>query len=201
MNRNDCDFPPNAQEIRKHLEVCTDFIYEKLDAWTCDQAAQVVSGIDPHGFNQNDADNFIGLSKILNSCAIANTISPIEKTGEIYLKPLDVIKWAIDNEYKLSIYLLDWQKEQQCAKLLNPNTGIDNDETNKDLTPREGGYKKRDIFAISLVSKQPNLLNMRKKQIKIFLLNQNSKLFTAGFNDWWREQPIFPKGKPGRIPK
>jgi hypothetical protein len=67
--------------------------------------------------------------------------------------------------------------------------------------PREGHYKERDEFAIKLVKDRPELLDMRPKEIKEQLLELNNSLFTAGYADWWREQPIFPKGCAGRIPK
>ena len=113
MNNRDSVFPPNANEIRARLSEHTTFIYKDLESWTCDQAAQVVSGIDPYGFNQDDADKFVAISKILNSSAIANTLSSFENsTGTIYLKPHDVIEWANSNKYKLSKYVRNWSKKQ-----------------------------------------------------------------------------------------
>ena len=72
---------------------------------------------------------------------------------------------------------------------------------NSTLIPRDGGYKERDEFAIKLVLTNSELLAMRPKEIKEKLLELNNSLFISGYTDWWREQPVFSKGKPGRIPK
>jgi hypothetical protein len=201
MNRNAPIFPPNAQSIRKRLEPYTEYIYERLDVWTCEQSAQVVSGIDPDGFNQNDADNFEALCKILNACAIAHTISPIEKSeGIFYLDPHDVIEWAIVEGYQLPKYVSGWY-EEECAKLFGFGLGQEDDETKSTLKPRKGHYKERDEFAIKLVLTNSELLAMRPKEIKEKLQQLNKSLFIAGYADWWREQPVFPKGMAGRIPK
>jgi hypothetical protein len=200
MNSNAPLFPPNAQAIRKRLEPNTAYIYEQLDVWTCDQSAQVISGIDPDGFNQNDADNFEGLCKILKAAVIASTLKPISTIDSVpYLKPLSVLKWASDREYKLSSYVMNWYKEK-CSNLFEVGLGKDY-KTNSTLIPRDGGYKERDEFAIKLIAKNPELLDMRPKEIKAKLLELNPKIFTNGINDWWRKQRIFPKGKPGRVPK
>ena len=66
--------------------------------------------------------------------------------------------------------------------------------------PREGGYKERDEFAIKRVKDTPELLRMRPLAIKT-KLQAASNLFTSGYDSWWRDNPIFPKGKAGRNPK
>ena len=95
MNNRDDVFPPNANEIRAHLNEDTHFIYGHLELWTCDQAAQVVSGIDPYGFNQDDADNFIRVKTALQCVINVGKIDVIENEGKVHLKPLDVLEWAI----------------------------------------------------------------------------------------------------------
>ena len=95
MNNRDDVFPPNANEIRAHLNEDTHFIYGHLELWTCDQAAQVVSGIDPYGFNQDDADNFIRVKTALQCVINVGKIDFIENEGKVHLKPLDVLEWAI----------------------------------------------------------------------------------------------------------
>ena len=130
MNRNAPIFAPNAQAIRKRLKEYTSIIYERIPIWTYDQSAQVVLGIDSDSFNQTDADNFIALSEILSFCAYDNTISPVENTnGTICFKPLDVINWAIHNEYKLSKEVSDWY-EEECSNLFNVGLGKDDYKTN-----------------------------------------------------------------------
>jgi hypothetical protein len=95
MNNRDDVFPPNANEIRAHLNEDTHFIYGHLELWTCDQAAQVVSGIDPYGFNQDDADYFIRVKTALQCVINVGKIDVIENEGKVHLKPLDVLDWAI----------------------------------------------------------------------------------------------------------
>ncbi|MFI3136862.1 MAG: hypothetical protein QX197_08795 [Methylococcaceae bacterium] len=77
------------------------------------------------------------------------------------------------------------------------DAGVDSHEVTK---PRIGGYKNRDEFVIKLVKSRPELLAMRPGQIKV-ALQAASNLFTSGYADWWRNNPIFEKGKPGRNPK
>jgi hypothetical protein len=67
------------------------------------------------------------------------------------------------------------------------------------VKPREGGYKQRDEFAIEQVKNKPELLGMRPGKIKTELQTA-SNLFTSGYSDWWRNNPIFAKGTPGRNP-
>lgn len=64
------------------------------------------------------------------------------------------------------------------------------------IKPRDGGYFDRDVFAINLVKDRPELLAMRPGEIKKELQDASSLFFT-GYGDWWRGNPIFPKGKPG----
>lgn len=66
------------------------------------------------------------------------------------------------------------------------------------IKPRNGGYFKRDEIAIALVKQRPELLAMRPGEIKIELQKDESGLFISGYPDWWRNNPVFPKGKPGR---
>ncbi len=72
---------------------------------------------------------------------------------------------------------------------------IPNDDSG--YKPRCNGYKERDVFAIKLIEKDPNLLTMRSGQIKT-ILEQQSTLFISGYEGWWRDNPIFPKSKAGR---
>jgi hypothetical protein len=65
---------------------------------------------------------------------------------------------------------------------------------------REGGYKRRDEFAMNEVINNPKMLLMRAGEIKK-ILQKISKLFTSGYSDWWRNNPIFDKSSPGRNPK
>ncbi len=80
---------------------------------------------------------------------------------------------------------------------LNPLSIADDVDTGTDTKPREGGYKKRDIFAIKLVKVRPELLTMRAGAIKAEL-QKASNIFTSGIDDWWRNNPIFPKSEAGR---
>ena len=68
------------------------------------------------------------------------------------------------------------------------------------ITPRTGGYATRDNFVIKLIENKPELLGMRPFEIKA-TLKATSNLFTSGYPDWWRNNPIFKKGKPGRLQK
>ncbi|MDO9422862.1 MAG: hypothetical protein Q7T40_01550 [Methylobacter sp.] len=68
------------------------------------------------------------------------------------------------------------------------------------FTPRTGGYRERDIVAIVLVEESPVLLEMRPGGIKKALQDANN-IFLAGYADWWRNNPIFPKGTAGTNPK
>lgn len=70
----------------------------------------------------------------------------------------------------------------------------------KPIMPRTNGYAERDEIAISLVEKNQVTLSMRPHEIKA-ALQAESTLFLSGYDDWWRNNPIFPKGKPGRNPK
>jgi hypothetical protein len=69
-----------------------------------------------------------------------------------------------------------------------------------DIKPREGGYSDRDKIAIDLVKQMPELLAMRPGAIKKELQAKSNK-FLTGYSDWWRGNPVFPKGEPGRNPK
>lgn len=66
--------------------------------------------------------------------------------------------------------------------------------------PREGGYNLRDEFAIRQVKDRPELLEMRAGMIKAEL-QKASNLFTSGYGDWWRKNPVFNKSEPGRNSK
>jgi len=93
-------------------------------------------------------------------------------------------------------YWLNYIKEEKTK----PET-VEDDSVGSDATkPREGGYKERDEFAIELVKNRPELLGMRPGAIKADL-QAASNLFTSGYPDWWRNNPIFPKGKSGANPK
>ena len=107
MTSNAPVFPTNRREIADRLTEPQ--LLEHLEAWTCDQAAQVLSGIDPDGFNQADADIFEWFSCTLNSCLIANTIESFESGEKKYLKPLAVLAWGIARanyeDYKLPAHI------------------------------------------------------------------------------------------------
>ena len=64
-------------------------------------------------------------------------------------------------------------------------------------SPRNNGYYERDKNAIQQVKDRPELLKMRAGAIKEEL-QKASNLFTSGIEDWWRDNPIFPKSKAGR---
>ena len=69
------------------------------------------------------------------------------------------------------------------------------------ITPRTGGYAKRDNFVIKLIENRPELLAMRAGVVKTELLKAAPALFVSGYDNWWRNNPIFPKSWPGRNPK
>ena len=76
--------------------------------------------------------------------------------------------------------------EQVSSKNININI------TPNKYVPRAGGYKERDEFVIEQVKDRPELLDMRAGEIKTEL-QKISNLFTSGYSDWWRDNPIFPK--------
>ena len=85
--------------------------------------------------------------------------------------------------------------EQQADAVEDVGTG-----NHAGTEPRIGHYKERDEFAIELVKDRPDLLEMRAGMIKAELLKA-SNIFTSGIDDWWRDNPIFPKSEAGRNPK
>ncbi|MCK9620555.1 MAG: hypothetical protein M0R47_08480 [Methylobacter sp.] len=89
------DFPSSPYREQIQARLCVNPSPEDLEAWTCDQAAQVLSGIDPYAFNEDAADYFQHFSKILESCLIAGEIDTFELEGKKYLKPLAVLEWGI----------------------------------------------------------------------------------------------------------
>jgi len=82
----------------------------------------------------------------------------------------------------------------------NQQVNIDTGVFDHTVKPRQGGYKVRDELAIELVRDNPELLELRPGQIKA-RLEAASNLFLSGYTDWWRNNPIFKKGAPGRNPK
>lgn len=62
---------------------------------------------------------------------------------------------------------------------------------------RSNGYKARDEFVIELIKDKPGLLTLRAGEIKK-ILQKASNLFSSGYPDWWRYNPIFKKDKGGR---
>ncbi|MEI6267594.1 MAG: hypothetical protein WCP01_01845 [Methylococcaceae bacterium] len=80
-------------------------------------------------------------------------------------------------------------------------TIVNQDSKNQPFKPREGRYKERDEAAIKLVEEMPTLLAMRPQSVQAKLQEAKPKLFTNGYDNWWRKNPVFPKSTAGRNPK
>jgi hypothetical protein len=113
-----------------------------------------------------------------------------ERQRLIYEFEKEGIDWRLNDELVKGI---DDKTEGNC---INPETMCNGG----DAKPRNNGYGKRDKEAIELVKQRPEMITMRPGVIKKEL-QAKSTLFLSGYNDWWRENPIFPKGKGGRNPK
>jgi hypothetical protein len=94
--------------------------------------------------------------------------------------------------------LANWYDERNAGAMLESNSEKNMQELT--LTPRSGGYAARDNFVIKLIENRPELLGMRPFEIKA-ILKATSNLFTSGYPDWWRNNTIFKKGKPGQPKK
>ena len=57
------------------------------------------------------------------------------------------------------------------------------------------------FISVKLEISPPELLKMRAGKIKAELEKAEPKLFASGLDNWWRDNPIFPKQKGGRDPK
>ena len=99
-------------------------------------------------------------------------------------------KWPLQVEGLRESY---WDDDEQEAETL-----VDAGADNTALESREGGYWERDNFAIELIKKRPELLKLRRGGIKAELQKASDFFKNGRFNDWWRKQKIFPKGKGGR---
>ncbi|MEI6334295.1 MAG: hypothetical protein WCS87_07025 [Methylococcaceae bacterium] len=93
--------------------------------------------------------------------------------------------------------LIRLQGEEPETEALRIGTG---NHAGTEPKPRDGGYKLRDEFAIEQVKDKPELLEMRAGMIKVEL-QKASNLFTSGYDEWWRKNPVFNKSEPGRNPK
>ncbi len=87
--------------------------------------------------------------------------------------------------------------EEDLKRLQNPTPRNENLSDEGVIRPRTGHYEQRDIIAIKLVKDNPKLLSMRKDAIKKELIVVTG-FQVAGFDDWWRLNPVFPKSKQGR---
>lgn len=119
-----------------------------------------------------------------------------------YVTPHDLAQFLRSIDKKPpddSPLITDWlaNAEPQTETLVDVGAGSDAEPTA--FIPRTGGYGDRDKEAIRLVEDNPELLEMRPAAIKKEL--KANKLFLAGYPDWWRHNPIFPKGTAGANPK
>ncbi|MEI6068488.1 MAG: hypothetical protein WCP96_14185 [Methylococcaceae bacterium] len=127
----------------------------------------------------------------------------LKKVGKGYpnllseILPSDFICWAKLKGYPIPDELKTIGTATQTEAVGDAGTGSN---AGTETKPRDGGYKLRDEFAIEQVKDWPELLEMRAGMIKVELQNA-SNLFTSGYDEWWRKNPVFNKSKPGRNPK
>ncbi|MBT4146713.1 MAG: hypothetical protein HOE45_07550 [Gammaproteobacteria bacterium] len=144
---------------------------------------------------------------------------PLKKRGlEIRKREYELIKESLLTDRQASkLALINKElevitRQLECLRMgdVGNSKGLieaDNQQVNVDsgafdgtFKPRQDGYKVRDVLAIKLVEDNPKLLQMRPGEIKP-RLEAASNLFLSGYQDWWRKNPIFKKGTPGRNPK
>ena len=142
---------------------------------------------------------------------LANRIDPIDwpnnqcKLGEIP-KDIQILIRRIEQQLsdKKQNFTLkelhDFLGDEAPVGLIEQVSSKNINITPNKYVPRAGGYKERDEFVIEQVKDRPELLTMRAGEIKKEL-QKTSKIFIGGYDSWWRNNPVFPKSKPGRNPK
>lgn len=192
MQTKDPVFPSNHLEIAARLWEYDYMIYELLDVWTCDEAAQIITGILPSGFIQEEADEFELISKIIARCFIAKSIDSFGKDdGVIYLKPLSVIKWAISKEFTLQEHTLGWYDDQlnkfslfeirsdivsQIA-LTEPTSVSFN--TGNQINNEQSKGDKEDSESLESDERQNQLHNFFWRTYQSMIMNSSNKKITA----------------------
>jgi hypothetical protein len=132
MRDPNLDFPPSPYREKIEARLCVDPYPDDLEAWTCDQAAQVLSSIDPHAFNEDAANYFQHFSEILESCLIAGEIDTFELEGKKYLKPLAVLEWGIARAQNLDYKLpghVTYLYEEKLNQLNQASSSAKSDKT------------------------------------------------------------------------
>lgn len=114
-HKNDPVFPPHAADIQARL-LDPNFI-EKFDAWTCDEAAQYLTGISADAFTQADADAFEFMSQVLERAMIAGSVPHYEYHNDRFLIPTEVTAWVLEKGFKLPEHVLRWYEEQTGESL------------------------------------------------------------------------------------
>jgi hypothetical protein len=207
-------FPPNRKETVARLSE-PDRI-EHLEEWTCDQAAQFLSGISGDGFNQADVDNFEFFSGILKSCLLRNSIASCEIEGEKYLVPISVVEWAISKSYELPTHVLAWYEKQrnQLNQIIDESAQmaeqglssllVKDDECSetpapwlisdpKDPVPEQPWYIPARYFARQLVKDDSTLLTKRN----VLVIKVAQSLDNVGIKKRGGKKPF----NPGTIKK
>ena len=183
--------------------------YLKLYAWTAIDACLLVTGIDPDSGVQAGWDFIDMRTQFINTRTFANNdlfyyadkvflqwSSQIEPPQKI--TPIDFVSWCDTNKFNTDGIT---KTDEWADYLMSQAEPVPDADAGSCATkPREGGYKERDEFAIKLVNDRPELLVMRPGEIKT-KLQAASKLFISGYDGWWRKNPVFDKGMPGRNPK
>ena len=179
--------------------------YLKLkDKWTGLEAICLLAGIDPQKYAKRlknihtkpTAKNLDLWNRVIDP--INQAFMQSEVDGEItarivgeagrYYDPVKVVNWAISKGFDVHDKLRAFADSKKQQEETVSNEG--------GIKPRKGGYGDRDEVAIKIVEGRPEILEWRKKDIKKEL--QKHSIFISGFESWWRKNPIFPKGKPGK---
>jgi len=181
----------------------------KADLWTIERAILLLLNAETlpstnstYGLCKSNGEQIIydGFMKIWPIAESSLKIGALKIIGKAYpsllceVLPGDFICWA-----KLKGYLIPDELKTIGTTTQTEAIGTGN-HAGTEPKPREGGYNLRDDFAIQQVKDRPELLEMRAGGIKKEL-KKASNLFTSGYADWWRNNPIFNKSKPGRNPK